>query len=154
MSASPVTFDVEKIRQDFPILHQKVNGHPLIYFDNAATSQKPKAVINAITDYYERYNSNIHRGAHHLAHLATVAYEDAREKIAVLARGHPHSRVRALRIAHREAAARAPATLGSVQCELRTAADPRGLRIDVDVQAPLIGVRAPGSVPGRGTPPA
>ncbi len=77
-----------------------------------------------------------------------------REKIAALAWGDPHLRVRVLRIAHREAAARAPATLGSATCELRTAADPRGLRIDVDVQAPLIGVRAPGSIPGGGTPPA
>ncbi|MFN8298399.1 MAG: cysteine desulfurase [Chitinophagales bacterium] len=71
-------FDVAAIRAQFPILHQKVNGYPLVYLDNAATSQKPSAVINAIKDYYERYNSNIHRGAHHLAQLATEAYENAR----------------------------------------------------------------------------
>lgn len=71
-------FDVAAIRAQFPILHQKVNGYPLVYLDNAATSQKPTAVINAIKDYYERYNSNIHRGAHHLAQLATEAYENAR----------------------------------------------------------------------------
>lgn len=71
-------FDVAAIRAQFPILHQKVNGYPLVYLDNAATSQKPAAVINAIKDYYERYNSNIHRGAHHLAQLATEAYENAR----------------------------------------------------------------------------
>jgi cysteine desulfurase / selenocysteine lyase len=74
--------DIEKIRQDFPILHQTVNGKPLVYFDNAATSQKPLAVINAISDYYEHYNSNIHRGAHYLAHKATEAYENARTIIA------------------------------------------------------------------------
>lgn len=74
--------DVAKIRQDFPILHQTVNGRPLVYFDNAATSQKPLAVINAIDDYYRHYNSNIHRGAHYLAHKATEAYENARAIIA------------------------------------------------------------------------
>ena len=74
--------DVEQIRKDFPILHQTVNGKPLVYLDNAATSQKPLVVINAISDYYERYNSNIHRGAHHLAQLATEAYENARKTVA------------------------------------------------------------------------
>jgi len=72
----------ENIRAQFPILHQNVNGKPLVYFDNAATSQKPLAVINAIKDYYEQYNSNIHRGAHHLAQLATEKYENARTAIA------------------------------------------------------------------------
>jgi len=75
-------FNLEKIRQEFPILHQTVNGKPLIYFDNAATSQKPLEVITAISDYYQRYNSNIHRGAHYLAQLATEAYENARQTIA------------------------------------------------------------------------
>lgn len=70
------------IREQFPILHQNVNGKPLVYFDNAATSQKPLAVINAIKDYYEQYNSNIHRGAHHLAQLATEKYEEARKTVA------------------------------------------------------------------------
>jgi cysteine desulfurase/selenocysteine lyase len=78
----PEPLDVLQIRQDFPILNQSVKGKPLVYFDNAATSQKPLAVINAITDYYRRYNSNIHRGAHHLAHLATEAYEGARKTVA------------------------------------------------------------------------
>lgn len=70
------------IRAQFPILHQNVNGKPLIYFDNAATSQKPLAVIKAIEDYYNQYNSNIHRGAHHLAQLATEKYENARTTVA------------------------------------------------------------------------
>ena len=74
-------FDVEKIRADFPILKRKVNGKPLVYFDNAATSQKPKIVIDAIVDYYSNYNANIHRGVHTLSQEATVAYEQAREKI-------------------------------------------------------------------------
>lgn len=72
-------FDVEQIRNDFPILHQQVNGKPLVYFDNGATSQKPRQVIQAMVDYYERYNANIHRGVHHLSQKATSAYEQARE---------------------------------------------------------------------------
>ncbi|MBL7800522.1 MAG: cysteine desulfurase [Chitinophagales bacterium] len=74
--------DVATVRNNFPILHQAVNGKPLIYFDNAATSQKPTVVIDAISDYYKRYNSNIHRGAHHLANVATEAYEQSRDFIA------------------------------------------------------------------------
>lgn len=74
-------FDVEKVRKDFPILHQEVNGHPLVYLDNGATSQKPIQVIDAISDYYKRYNSNIHRGVHHLSQLATSGYELARETV-------------------------------------------------------------------------
>jgi cysteine desulfurase/selenocysteine lyase len=74
--------DVNQTRKDFPILNEQVKGKPLIYFDNAATSQKPVAVINAIDDYYRHYNSNIHRGAHHLAHIATEAYEEARKIVA------------------------------------------------------------------------
>ena len=77
----PRSFDVESIRQDFPILSQTVNGHPLVYLDNAATSQKPRSVLDAITGYYEGYNSNIHRGLHHLSEKATTAYEDARSKV-------------------------------------------------------------------------
>lgn len=76
------TFDVEKIRADFPILHQEVNGQPLVYLDNAATTQKPNAVIDAISDYYRTDNSNVHRGAHALADRATVKFEAAREKVA------------------------------------------------------------------------
>src|SRR5690242_182961 len=75
--------DVEKIRQDFPILKRKVmGGKPLVYLDNAATTQKPLAVINAIHDYYTNYNSNIHRAVHQLAEEATKAYEDTRVKAA------------------------------------------------------------------------
>src|SRR5882724_1911254 len=70
--------DIEKIRGQFPILHQKVNGKPLIYFDNAATSQKPKQVIDALVNYYEGYNANIHRGIHTLAEKATKAFEETR----------------------------------------------------------------------------
>ena len=74
-------FDVEKIRKDFPILNRKVNGKPLVYFDNAATSQKPQVMIDAIVDYYSNYNANIHRGVHTLSQEATNAYEEARIKI-------------------------------------------------------------------------
>ena len=73
--------DIQKIRADFPILEQKVNGKPLIYFDNGATSQKPRVVIDAITKYYEEINANIHRGVHTLSQLATDAYEVSREKV-------------------------------------------------------------------------
>jgi cysteine desulfurase / selenocysteine lyase len=73
-----VQFDVETIRKEFPILQQKVNGHNLVYFDNAATSQKPRQVINALVDYYTGYNANIHRGIHTLAEKATKAYEATR----------------------------------------------------------------------------
>lgn len=72
---------VEKIRQEFPILNRKVNGKPLIYFDNAATSQTPQPVIDVIVDYYSNYNANIHRGVHALSQEATDAYEQARIKI-------------------------------------------------------------------------
>jgi cysteine desulfurase/selenocysteine lyase len=73
--------DVQKIRKDFPILNRKVNGKPLIYFDNAATSQTPQQVIDVIVDYYSNYNANIHRGVHSLSQEATDAYEQARIKI-------------------------------------------------------------------------
>lgn len=71
-------FPVEKIRADFPILQRKVNGKPLVYFDNAATSQTPKIVIDAIVNYYSNYNANIHRGVHTLSQEATDLYEQAR----------------------------------------------------------------------------
>jgi cysteine desulfurase/selenocysteine lyase len=74
-------FDVQKIRAQFPILSQSVNGKPLVYFDNGATSQKPQVVIDSIVDYYSNYNANIHRGVHTLSQLATDAYEQARYKI-------------------------------------------------------------------------
>ena len=73
--------DIETIRQDFPILKRKVNGYPLVYLDNAATSQTPKQVIDVIVDYYTRYNANIHRGVHTLSQEATDAYENARIKV-------------------------------------------------------------------------
>lgn len=76
--------DIQTIREDFPILKQQINGKPLVYFDNGATSQKPKVVLDAIQKYYTEINANIHRGVHHLSQLATDAYEEAREKI----RGH------------------------------------------------------------------
>lgn len=75
-------YDIGSIRKDFPILHQKINGHELVYLDNAATSQKPKSVIDELVNYYSSYNANVHRGAHTLAVKATLAYEEAREKIA------------------------------------------------------------------------
>ncbi len=74
--------DIQKIRADFPVLKRQVHGQPLVYLDNAATSQKPAAVIDAMGDYYRRYNANIHRGVHTLAEEATLAYEDARRKVA------------------------------------------------------------------------
>ncbi|WP_026914729.1 aminotransferase class V-fold PLP-dependent enzyme [Christiangramia portivictoriae] len=73
--------DVATIRQDFPILDRKVNGYPLVYFDNAATAQTPKQVMDAIVDYYSNYNANIHRGVHALSQEATDKYEQARIKI-------------------------------------------------------------------------
>lgn len=73
--------DINKIREDFPILKQKVNGKPLVYFDNAATAQKPKVVEDAIVEYYNTINANIHRGVHTLSQLATDAYEESRKKI-------------------------------------------------------------------------
>ena len=77
-------FDPNKIRKDFPILERKIwDGKPLIYFDNAATTQKPKCVIDALVNYYENYNANIHRGVHKLAEEATDAYEKVREKVKV-----------------------------------------------------------------------
>jgi len=79
--SSMTEFDVAKIREDFPILKQVVHGKPLIYLDNAATSQKPQIVIDAMTQYYEHENSNIHRGVHFLSAQATQAYESARTRI-------------------------------------------------------------------------
>jgi cysteine desulfurase/selenocysteine lyase len=75
-------FDVEAVRRDFPILHQTVNGYPLVYLDNAATTQKPDAVIEAISDYYRGYNANVHRAAHALSDRATQAFEGARRTLA------------------------------------------------------------------------
>ncbi len=75
-------FDVDAVRKDFPILERRVHGKPLVYLDNAATTQKPRQVIEALVHYYESYNANIHRGIHTLAEEATTAYEDVRSKVA------------------------------------------------------------------------
>ena len=75
-------FDVKKIREDFPILGREINGQRLVYFDNAATTQKPQAVIDSLVDYYQNYNANVHRGVHSLSMEATDKYEEAREKVA------------------------------------------------------------------------
>jgi cysteine desulfurase / selenocysteine lyase len=79
---SRVIFDAAALRRDFPILQQSVNGSPLVYLDNAATTQKPEAVIEAISNYYRHDNANVHRGAHTLSDRATVAFESARENVA------------------------------------------------------------------------
>lgn len=74
--------NIEKIRRDFPILKRKISGKPLVYLDSAATAQKPKAVMDALDEYYEQHNSNVHRGVHTLAEEATSAYEESRKKLA------------------------------------------------------------------------
>lgn len=76
------TFDVNRIREDFPILRQSVRGKRLVYLDNAATSQKPQAVIDAVTQFYSSENANIHRGVHYLSEQATIAYDEVRDKVA------------------------------------------------------------------------
>ncbi|HTN06485.1 cysteine desulfurase [Agriterribacter sp.] len=81
-SITDSVLDIEKIRKDFPILQTKVYGKPLIYLDNAATTQKPQAVLDALHNYYTQYNSNVHRGVHFLSQQATEAYEVARRKVA------------------------------------------------------------------------
>jgi len=78
----PVVLDIESIRQDFPILHRTVYDHPLVYLDNAATTQKPDQVLAAMDDYYHTINSNVHRGVHFLSQRATDAYEGARQTVA------------------------------------------------------------------------
>lgn len=85
------TIDIEKIRKQFPIFKQTVNGKPLVYFDNGATSQKPQMVIDAISNYYSSQNANIHRGVHFLSQEATTLYEQAREKVrSFINAKHPH----------------------------------------------------------------
>src|SRR3990167_9198751 len=74
-------FNVQKIRRDFPVLHQKIYGKPLVYLDNAATSQAPQSVIDAMNRFYLEYRSNVHRGVYHLSERATEAYEGARLKV-------------------------------------------------------------------------
>jgi cysteine desulfurase / selenocysteine lyase len=84
MQAIGTDIDIYALRDEFPVLHQEVNGKPLVYFDNAATAQKPLSVIESITSYYTGYNANIHRGVHHLANLATDAFEQTRKDVARL----------------------------------------------------------------------
>ena len=86
MQQTDPTIDWAAIRAEFPILDQQVHGQPLIYFDNAATSQKPRAVIDALRHYYEHDNANVHRGLHELSSRATEAYEAARAQVAQLSR--------------------------------------------------------------------
>src|SRR5207302_2748622 len=76
------TVDWKSLREDFPILREQAHGHPLIYFDSAATSQKPRAVIEALRNFYEHENANVHRGLHTLSSRATEAYEKARQRVA------------------------------------------------------------------------
>jgi cysteine desulfurase / selenocysteine lyase len=80
-ASAAARWDVERVRKDFPALHQQVHGKPLVYLDNAATSQKPQAVIDALVAYYSLENSNVHRGVHLLSEKATQAYEDARVRV-------------------------------------------------------------------------
>ena len=80
-SLKTMPFDVSGLRSDFPILDRKLNGKPLVYFDNGATAQKPLAMLEAVNNYYSEFNSNIHRGVHQLSQEATSAYEEAREKV-------------------------------------------------------------------------
>src|SRR5271170_6474368 len=85
------SYDVDRVRADFPILGLKVHGKPLVYLDNAATSQKPRAVIDAITRYYEGTNANIHRAVHFLSEQATEQYEAARDTVkSFLNSAHAH----------------------------------------------------------------
>src|SRR6188472_3960818 len=79
--ATDIKYDIQKIRADFPVLNETVNGKPLVYLDNAATTQKPKTVIDSIVKYYSSYNANIHRGIHTLAEKATAAFEESRESV-------------------------------------------------------------------------
>src|SRR3954452_22627769 len=78
----PTTMDWSAFRKDFPILDQKVHGQPLIYLDNAATTQKPRAVLDALRHYYEKDNANVHRGIHELSNRATAGFEASRERVA------------------------------------------------------------------------
>src|SRR5712692_8820959 len=77
-----IPYNVDKIREDFPILKRVINGKPLVYLDNAATTQKPEQVIETIDQYYREYNANIHRGIYKISEEATAAHEDARAKVA------------------------------------------------------------------------
>ena len=84
--STPAALDVAAIRQDFPILGERIHGKPLVYLDNAATTQKPQAVIDRLSHFYAHENSNVHRAAHTLAARATDAYEAARDKVRAIAK--------------------------------------------------------------------
>ena len=90
----PIPEALKKARDDFPILKREVNGKPLIYLDNAASTQKPQSVIDAITQYYADENSNVHRGVHLLSTEATAAYENARTKLAAYLNANDESEIR------------------------------------------------------------
>src|SRR5213082_3097113 len=83
--------DWKAIREDFPILRERAHGHSLIYFDSAATSQKPQAVLDALRTYYEHNNANVHRGLHELSSRATEAYETSRQHVAKYIRSEEHT---------------------------------------------------------------
>ena len=82
MESNSIVERVRQLRQDFPILERQIGNKPLVYLDNAATSQKPAAVLQTLDDYYQRHNANVHRGVHTLSEEATGAYEEARERVA------------------------------------------------------------------------
>lgn len=82
MSTILTSSEIKEIRRDFPLLEQNIYDHPLVYLDNAATTQKPRQVLNQLERYYRQYNSNVHRGVHHLSQVATDAYEEARKTVA------------------------------------------------------------------------
>src|SRR3990167_9368500 len=86
-------YDVASIRKDFPILQRKVHGRPLVYLDNAATSQKPKEVIDIMNDYYKSYNANVHRSIHQLGEEASAKFEEAHEKIADFINADSHQNI-------------------------------------------------------------
>ncbi len=92
MNAS-YAFDVERVRECFPLLAQEVNGHPLVYLDNAATTQKPQAVLDALVAYYHNDNANVHRGVHTLAERSTAAFESARQRVATFINATSHREI-------------------------------------------------------------
>ncbi|NIW80956.1 MAG: aminotransferase class V-fold PLP-dependent enzyme, partial [Calditrichae bacterium] len=90
-------YDIYRIRKDFPILRQRIHGRPLAYLDNAATTQKPQVVIDTLNDYYSKQNSNIHRGVYYLSEVATVGYENARQKVSQFINAKTHKEIVFLR---------------------------------------------------------
>src|SRR6188768_3401314 len=82
LTTTPSALDADRIKTDFPILDQEINGHRLVYLDSASTSQKPRVVIDTVADYYREYNANVHRGIYTIGEKATAEYERARAKVA------------------------------------------------------------------------